>query len=1703
MQIIKNTEDKTMKASKRLHKIIAVFLTLNFLTTLLPINVLFANSNGPKAPEAASFEPIDATDMVNLMTGDFNYVLPLLNVPSPEGGYPLALAYHAGIAMDQEASWVGLGWNLNPGAINRSINGYADDYNASLLTEYFYDEGSTESIYSLSASVSSLNGSVGLNFSWGSNQSLSGAVSVGYGPAPNSFGPSANISFGSNGVGIGAGYSYPGGLSLGVNANSNGGVGANLGINSNGLGFDMGYSTERGMTSGFKMSILGSESNPNSLNVSLSSSGVGFTYGSRGFQNTMIGGQVATGGGIGLNISFSNSEKMGEYTTTSSGWMIPIIIPLGPFIVDLGFGKQKFKYSVEEKSKNYVTGPLYYFKNNRSQGKWRIVETEIVTTFEDICYGLDEDGDQNCDYDVRVEREVKRNRYFLDLTEAQNYKNACGGDCGEIIQVENDEAFLDMYEFSSDGITIKDNTDVSENNLAFPSYDNFNVQAQGLSGNISAKLFENGALYGISNKENSHNERLNYVFDGDSDLNNISDHQKFNSTGYFQFSNEINTYLRVTAADFKSVNNNIVSPDQLYNDGANEFALNRRRTSNHIVHYTNGEVIDAYQNGGAIGDIYLGPSLQELDRTQFPEEGIGGFQITAPDGKTYHYALPVYNHETVTRTFGVVKNNDGTGKSESESYLEKRQLEPYATHWLLTAVTGPDYMDDGDNIPDEGDLGYWVNFEYGKWSDAFVWKSPYGKPYFEPEGLTNNKTKTWIRGRKELYYLDAVKTRTHTAIFVKSQRTDARSPEWVYRSVAHDESRQSASDYVERFTIPAQNQLQLDKIVLLKNEDALGLAKNTASIPPAMVTIEYNDAEKPAQNAGYNLGDNIYDTGDGIMENSAIKVIDFSYDPANRLKSGQSSLTLDGVYFKGKSGSQVLPPYKFAYNDRLFSGDVFYTFNIEDKDGWGYHKDDNSLWSLNGITTPQGGKISIQYTNKKFLPVLQSAVKFNLGPEVDDNLHIGEVDNLSLETFTIETEIDYDISVGAQDLDIVYTIVDCDGIQETTEIYRGTGVIVQDLSTNDTYKYLVQGTGTWSGGSNPSNCGDGQFVGYEDLDIVYTLGNVMEQGGVATSSITVSDDLKSYRTEYAYGENEDGVGYASYLPFAPELQRELPYAQELPSPRVMYEYVTMRSYSSQQPNQTDGKTVYKFNIMKEKDPNKIKFGEFFEIDESIQATNNFPKTYSTNNSTASFTLKDNLAAIGQLLEVSNYNSEGHLLNKMTNHYYAPDEVPNDLGKTEESYQTYKEVIFNDGTGKMNIANSSTRITYPSLAKGTTEYRDGFVYETDYATIDNVVGQATEILTRNSKGDAIRVKTMPAYINYPEMGSKLDNVENKNMLTQEAMTIAERYMEGEWKKQGVGVTTWKPFAQLINTIIDLGPITIDYTNAQNIWRKHKTFIWNGDTDTDGFFLNYIGDDDGFDWSSPDAVQPSQWRQQSEITQYNKYSTPLEIKDINNNYAATKIGYGDTRTIAVCNAGYGESFYSGAEDEDGQGNYGGEVTKGTAQDSPDVHTGLNALAIAAGQNAYNVTVNHDGPADKRFKISLWAKKGTHQNTKVNIGGNEIAHNTYEEVFAGDWVQLNFYTAIAPGTQVHIMANGGSTIVDDFRLHPVVSSMSSYVYNEWDELSHILGANNMAVHYEYDIAGRLVRTSSEAADFNGEGTGGFKKTGEHKYTYKIPTN
>ncbi|HEX2956966.1 MAG TPA: hypothetical protein VHO70_09035, partial [Chitinispirillaceae bacterium] len=96
-------------------------------TTLFVVNS-FSLTSGPTQPDYSGFKSSNADGLVDLLSGDLSYTVPLAEVPGPEFSLPLTLGYTSGVQLEQEATWVGLGWSLSPGAISRNMNRYPDDY---------------------------------------------------------------------------------------------------------------------------------------------------------------------------------------------------------------------------------------------------------------------------------------------------------------------------------------------------------------------------------------------------------------------------------------------------------------------------------------------------------------------------------------------------------------------------------------------------------------------------------------------------------------------------------------------------------------------------------------------------------------------------------------------------------------------------------------------------------------------------------------------------------------------------------------------------------------------------------------------------------------------------------------------------------------------------------------------------------------------------------------------------------------------------------------------------------------------------------------------------------------------------------------------------------------------------------------------------------------------------------------------------------------------------------------------------------------------------------------------------------------------------------------------------------------------------------------------------------------------------------------
>ncbi|MFD2919977.1 DUF5977 domain-containing protein [Terrimonas rubra] len=116
----------------------------------------FINHNVPKSPESASIERY-GTIPVSEKTGIPDISIPLFNAKGSALSSPLALSYHAsGIKVNQEATWVGLGWDLRAGGrITLEIKGGYDR-----LVNQFLGTGMKETIKFLTQ----MHGNVSNNF---------------------------------------------------------------------------------------------------------------------------------------------------------------------------------------------------------------------------------------------------------------------------------------------------------------------------------------------------------------------------------------------------------------------------------------------------------------------------------------------------------------------------------------------------------------------------------------------------------------------------------------------------------------------------------------------------------------------------------------------------------------------------------------------------------------------------------------------------------------------------------------------------------------------------------------------------------------------------------------------------------------------------------------------------------------------------------------------------------------------------------------------------------------------------------------------------------------------------------------------------------------------------------------------------------------------------------------------------------------------------------------------------------------------------------------------------------------------------------------------------------------------------------------------------------------------------------------------------
>ena len=413
-------------------------------------------------------------------------------------------------------------------------------------------------------------------------------------------------------------------------------------------------------------------------------------------------------------------------------------------------------------------------------------------------------------------------------------------------------------------------------------------------------------------------------------------------------------------------------------------------------------------------------TVPDTFRAVLPAQGVGAFVITAEDGTRYHFALPVYHYKQFSKSWNVGTPAEFT--SQKMGYDGGPYA--YATAWLLTAITGPDFVDKGvKGVLDDADEGRWVKFEYGKFSAQFKWRVPYqGNATVDngyatlPDGTPAPTYEAYSEGYKETYYLNAISTRSHTALFIKDVRQDGRGH--------YSGSTTRNPDLGINEKEPASS-LRLSEIVLLTNEDyqqlktAYGFGTNTANNAPA---------RNAAQLAAPDSFEKVFDTGDltanadalAYLRRQQLKRLQFHYSyrlcpgtdnsfasakaapapvPGADVCQRRGKLTLESFSTLGANDARLIPDFKFEYGynpaydaekydaygfyqrERVKKGDLFVNQSpaAVNAEGQSQASEDGSAWSLKRLRNPLGSVMEVQYERDQYASVSGIASRASQG----------------------------------------------------------------------------------------------------------------------------------------------------------------------------------------------------------------------------------------------------------------------------------------------------------------------------------------------------------------------------------------------------------------------------------------------------------------------------------------------------------------------------------------------------------------------------------------------------------------------------------------------------------------------------------------------------------------------------------------------------
>ncbi len=911
--------------------------TISFYSGKTPVK---KNIGGPGQPEMQGFQSVNANNMVDLFSGDFSYNIPLLDV----GGYPLGMSYRSGATMDQEASWVGLGWNINPGSIMRNVRGLPDDFDGTEKIKREYN--------------------VRKNWTAG--------LSAGF--TPELFGreiPKIN-------------------LNAGIFYNNYNGIGFELGASST---FNLGKRLIAGIKTPEKPEQKADTSWTSKFSPSLSFSinSQNGLSGSASFLNRFSKGDAVTGGTASIGLNYSSRGGLKSLQIEGGGFKDKIINKILGNVQPISFAKEtyiptitmpvtNFGFSLTVKAGGELFGfhPLGEIKGYYSKQYIAPADrTEYLKAYGYMNYQKGNKDDRAL-LDFNREKDIpfrtSTPHAAIPIFTYDTYSISGEGTGGTFRPYRGDAGYVRDHKIITKNSNASGGIDLGVGNLSHIGGNiNFNIAFTRADRWSKGNFLETYTRF----KDNDSNYEAVYFRNPSEQTTNTTEY--YNQIGG---DNVVRPALNGPAL-FPAIAPSLLGYDKQKFQSATavttQIKKNKRDKRTQLITYLNATearvagldtVIKSYPVNffpkGKCDSNYTKISRNDGTEGIRKPNHISEITVLNGDGKRYVYGLPAYNLMQKDVTFAVEKYNDGSNATGlvtynpgidntvnndkgKDNYFSAETTPASAHSYLLTGLLSADYVDiTGDGIS-EDDIGDAVKFNYSRmeWSDPnmqsgkttnFKWRAPYiqNKATFN-EGLKSDKTDdkgNYIYGEKEIWYTNSIESKTMIATFTLENFSDTSNN--GYAVLDENGGRN-----------PNMGLRRLKKIDLYLKSDYY---KNPATARP-------------------------------------VKTVNFEYSyelcigTPSAANSGQGKLTLKSVWFTYNGNARgVKNKYRFQYHPNNP------TYNNKSYDRWGNFKPDTDnpgnltnaeypystqtkanadnnigAWNLSKITLPSGAKINVDY----------------------------------------------------------------------------------------------------------------------------------------------------------------------------------------------------------------------------------------------------------------------------------------------------------------------------------------------------------------------------------------------------------------------------------------------------------------------------------------------------------------------------------------------------------------------------------------------------------------------------------------------------------------------------------------------------------------------------------------------------------------------